>query len=186
MTDKERLVQLIRKQAFKCSDTPTFRLASGVMSKYYFNMKQVNYTPEGQYLVGKLLYEKIGELSISPKAAGGLTLGADPIAMALARYSFDMRDPMEAFVVRKEPKGHGLGRQVEGNVKSGDRVIIVEDVITTGGSSIKAIEAAERHGLKILAIIALLDRCEEGGRVKIESLGHPFYSLLTIDDILEQ
>jgi orotate phosphoribosyltransferase len=93
---------------------------------------------------------------------------------------------MEAFVVRKEPKGHGLGRQVEGNVKSGDRVIIVEDVITTGGSSIKAIEAAERHGLKILAIIALLDRCEEGGRVKIESLGHPFYSLLTIDDILEQ
>ena len=146
MTERERLIELIKERAFKYSETPVFRLSSGVMSRYYFNLKQVTYTPEGQFLVGKLFYEKIKELGLSPKAVGGLTLGADPIAMAVAHYSHGMHDPVEAFVIRKEPKGHGLGLQIEGDVKPGDRVVILEDVVTTGASTIKAIEArSEEH-----------------------------------------
>ncbi len=186
MTEKERLIELIKQRAFKCSETPVFRLSSGALSRYYFNLKQVTYSPEGQYLVGKLFYEKMKALHLSPKAVGGLTLGADPIAMAVARYSFDVRDPVEAFVIRKEPKGHGMGRQIEGNVKAGDSVVIIEDVVTTGGSTLKAIEAAEREGLRILAVIALLDRCEQGGRRNIEARGYPFYSILTVNDIIKE
>jgi orotate phosphoribosyltransferase len=186
MTDRERLIELIRKRAFKYSDTPAFRLSSGVMSRYYFNLKQVNYTPEGLFLAGKLFYQKIKELNLSPSAVGGLTLGADPIAMSAALYSYSMEDPFEAFVIRKEPKGHGTGQQIEGNVKSGDRVVIIEDVVTTGGSTIKAIEAAEREGLKILAVIAMLDRCEQNGRENIEKRGYPFYSILSIHEIITE
>ncbi len=182
MTDRERLISLIRERAFKYSDTPVFRLSSGAVSRVYFNLKQVTYTPEGLFLTGKLFYEKIKTLGLSPTAVGGLTLGADPIAMAVARHSFDVRDPIDAFVIRKEPKGHGMGRQVEGNVKSGDRVVIIEDVVTTGASTIKAIEAAERYGLEILAVIALLDRCEQRGRENIEERGYPFHSILTVED----
>ncbi len=184
MNERERLIELIRERAFQWNDTPTFKLSSGAMSKYYFNLKMVNYSPEGQYLVGKLVYEKIKELGLKPKAVGGLTLGADPISTAVARYSYDMKDPIEAFVIRKEPKGHGTGQQIEGNIKEGDEVVIIEDVVTTGGSTIKAIEAAERAGLKILAVIAIVDRCELNGRENIEKKGYPFYSILTINDFI--
>ncbi|NOZ25013.1 MAG: orotate phosphoribosyltransferase [Nitrospirae bacterium] len=183
MSDKERLIELIRKHAYKYSDTPAFRLSSGLMSRYYFNLKKVTYTPEGQYLIGKLFYEKIKELKLSPKAVGGLTLGADPIAIAVARYSYDARDPIDAFVIRKEPKAHGMGLQIEGNVVSGDRVVIVEDVVTSGASTIKAIDIAEGHGLQIVAVMALLDRCEQNGRQNIEAKGYPFYSIVTLNDV---
>jgi len=183
--ERERLIELIKEKAFKYSDTASFRLSSGASSKYYFNLKMVNYTPEGQYLVGKLVYELMKQHNLRPKAVGGLTLGADPIATAVARYSYDVNDPINAFVIRKEPKGHGTGQQIEGDVKEGDEVVIIEDVVTTGGSTVKAIEAAERAGLKILAVVAIIDRCELNGRENIEKKGYPFYSLLTIDDFIQ-
>mgnify|MGYP000060687981 CR=1 FL=1 len=185
MGDKERLIKLIREYAFKYSDSPAFRLSSGLMSKYYFNLKKITYTPEGQFLLGKLFYEKIKELNLSPKAIGGLTLGADPIAIAVARYSYDVKDPIEAFVIRKEPKAHGMGLQIEGNIDSGDKVIVVDDVITSGASTIKAIEIAEEYKLEIVAVIALLDRCEQRGRENIEAKGYSFYSIVTVEDIKE-
>jgi len=186
MSDKERLIELIRDRAFKYSETPSFRLSSGLMSRYYFNLKKVTYTPEGQFLIGRLFYEKIRDLNLSPKAIGGLTLGADPIALAVARCSYDAKDPIEAFVIRKEPKAHGMGLQIEGNVVAGDRVVIVDDVVTSGASTIKAIDIAEGHGLQIVAVMALLDRCEQNGRQNIEAKGYPFYSIVTLNDVLEQ
>ncbi|RMG03139.1 MAG: orotate phosphoribosyltransferase [Nitrospirae bacterium] len=184
--ERERLLQLIRERAFRRSDTPSFKLSSGKMSSYYFNMKKVNYNPEGLYLVGKEVYELIKSKGLNPRGVGGLTLGADPIAVSVALYSWKVGDPIEAFVIRKEPKGHGTAQQVEGNMEAGDSVVILEDVVTTGGSTIKAIKAAQRAGLRILAVVALIDRCEENGRENIERLGYPFYSLFTINDIISE
>lgn len=136
-------------------------------------------------MVGNLVYNKIRELKLKPDAIGGLTLGADPIAVATAFTSYQKKDPMEAFVIRKEPKQHGMKLQIEGNVKAGDKVIIVDDVVTTGQSTIKAIKIAEKAKLKIIAVIILLDRCEQGGRENIEKCGYPVYPILTIKDFVK-
>jgi len=186
MEDKNRLIELIKKRSFQYSEKEDYCLSSGLKSKYYFNMKKTTYSPEGQYLVGKLFYEKIKELSLKSKFIGGLTLGADPIAIAVARYSYDKNDPIEAFVIRKEQKKHGLMLQIEGCVEHGDSVIIIDDVVTTGASTIKAIDIAEKHGLKIEAVLVLLDRCEFNGKENIISRGYPFYSILTIKDFVLQ
>lgn len=180
-SERERLIELIKARSYKYSEKP-FRLSSGSYSHYYFNLKQTTYSPEGLYLVGKLVFEKIKELNLKIDAIGGLTMGADPIAFAVARYSYDMKEPIEAFVIRKEPKGHGMLSQIEGNVKKGDRVIIIDDVVTTGASTIKAIKVAEENGLTIAGVIALLDRCEQNGRQNIEATGYPFWSILTVKD----
>jgi orotate phosphoribosyltransferase len=182
MDKRARLVEYIRKYSFQRSDTPVFKLASGNMSTFYFNLKKTTYSPEGQYLIGNLVTDKIRELGLKPKGIGGLTMGADPIATATAYTSFLRKEPIEALVIRKEPKGHGTMSQIEGNIQSGDEVIIIDDVVTTGGSTIKAIETAKKAGLKIIAVIILLDRGEFNGRENIEALGYPVYSILTRED----
>lgn len=182
MDNKARLVEYIKKHSFQRSATPTYRLSSGMMSNFYFNLKKTTYSPVGQYLVGNLVFDKIKELGLRPKAIGGLTMGADPIATATAYTSYIRNEPIEAMVIRKEPKGHGTMSQIEGNVNAGDEVIIIDDVVTTGGSTIKAIEAAEKAGLNIIAVVILLDRCEFDGRQNIEKFGYPVHSILTIKD----
>jgi orotate phosphoribosyltransferase len=184
MSLKERLIELIKERSFQYSETPSFKLSSGGYSQFYFNMKKTTHSPEGLYLLGRLFFEKIRELGLNPDAIGGLTMGADPIASAVARYSYDTGMPIEAFVIRKEPKTHGLMLQVEGNVSKGANVVIVDDVVTTGGSTINAINIARENGLNILAVIVMLDRCEQNGKHNIESLGYPVYSILTIDDFM--
>jgi orotate phosphoribosyltransferase len=179
---RARLIEYIKRCSFQKSDTPIYRLSSGNMSSFYFDLKKTTYSPEGQYLVGNLVFEKIVETGLRPKAIGGLTMGADPIASAAVYTSFLRNKPVEGMVIRKEPKGHGTMNRIEGNVKAGDEVIIIDDVVTTGGSTIRAIEAAEEAGLYIMAVIILLDRCESGGRENIERLGYPVYSILTIKD----
>ncbi|MFN3479037.1 MAG: orotate phosphoribosyltransferase [Thermodesulfovibrionales bacterium] len=181
---RERLIALIMERSFMKSDEPVFRLSSGKMSNFYFDLKKTTYSPEGLYLVGNLVFDKIKEIGLKPKAIGGLTMGADPIAAATAYTSYLRGEPIEAMVIRKEPKGHGTGSQVEGFVKPGDEVIIIDDVITTGGSTIKAIEAARAAGLKVMAVIVVLDRCECDGRQNIERLGYPVYPVLTIKDFV--
>jgi orotate phosphoribosyltransferase len=136
-------------------------------------------------LIGKLVLDKIQELDLKPNAVGGLTMGADPIAHAVALTSELKNNPIQSFSVRKEPKGHGLGLQVEGNVRENDKVIIVEDVVTTGTSTIKAVTIAREHGLNVLGVIVLLDRCEENGTKSIEAQGVPVHSILTIQDFLD-
>lgn len=182
LSDKQRLIEFVKGRSFLQSDKPVFRLSSGEMSNVYFDLRLTTLSPEGQYLIGNLLFDTLREHGLKPKAVGGLTMGADPVSSATAFASYVKGEPIEAFVIRKEPKKHGRGLQVEGNVEAGDEVVIVDDVLTTGGSVIKAIDIAREAGLKILAVVVVLDRCEHNGRENVEKLGYPVYSLLTVKD----
>ena len=184
-TMKKRLIELVIERTFKFTDKPTFKLVSGEKSSYYFNCKPTTLNAEGMYLIGHLLYDMIRQQKKwKMKGIGGLTLGADALSNAIAYTSYLKSDPLESFVVRKEPKKHGTMLWVEGNVKEGDRVVITEDVITTGGSTIKAIDRARKCGLKVIGVVVLIDR-QEGGREAIEKLGVPVRTLLTREEILE-
>lgn len=176
-------MELIIEKAFKYSEEPVFKLVSGRMSNYYFNCKAVTLHPEGMYLVGNLIFDLIEVLDV--RGIGGLTLGADPIAYAVAYTSYLKGKPIEAFVVRKNAKPHGTMQWIEGNIKSGDKVVIVDDVITTGKSTIEAITKSKEAGLKIVRVIALIDR-QEGGREAIESMGYKLDSIVTREEVMEK
>ena len=138
---------------------------------------------EGHWLVGRLMFAQIAKETASAVGVGGLTMGADPLASSVALVSHLANKPLQAFLVRKEPKGHGTGQWIEGksSLADGAEVAIVEDVITTGASTIKAIERARAENLKPVAAFALVDR-QEGGREAIEALGVKVYSLFTRED----
>ena len=161
---KERLIEMILERSFKYSDNPPFTLVSGRKSNYFFNCKPTTLDPEGMNLIGALVFDMLADSSVT--AAGGLTLGADPIANALSVISFQKGKPIKSFIVRKDVKDHGLKDLIAGNVQPGERVAIIDDVITTGGSTITAIERALEGGLVIDRVIVLIDR-EEGGRENI-------------------
>lgn len=180
MTDHEQLVRLL---AARSARRGTFTLASGRQSSLYIDARLTTMTPDGQRLIGRVGLAMIREAAWECDAVGGLTLGADPIAYAICHSSADTDRPVRAFTVRKEPKAHGTGKQVEGPVSSGDHVVIVEDVITTGGSAARAIEAVKREGAIPVGVLALVDR-EEGGRQHLEALGLPVKSLTTATEIL--
>lgn len=179
---KKRLVELILERAFKYSAEPVFKLVSGRISNYYFNCKAVTLHPEGMHLIGNLIFEMVKDLNV--KALGGLTLGADPVAYAVSYTSYLKGKPIEAFVVRKSAKSHGTMQWIEGDVKKGDRVVIVDDVITTGKSTIEAINKAKEAGLEIVKVICLIDR-QEGGRENIEALGYKVEALILRDEVME-
>ncbi|HEY8175909.1 MAG TPA: orotate phosphoribosyltransferase [Gemmatimonadaceae bacterium] len=180
MTDHEQLVRLL---AARSARRGNFTLASGRQSSLYIDARLTTMTPEGQRLIGRLGLEAIRDAGWQPDAVGGLTLGADPIAYAICHSSAETDRPVRAFTVRKEPKAHGTGKQVEGPLARGDRVVIVEDVITTGGSAARAVEAVTREGAIPVGVLALVDR-EEGGREKLESLGLRVFALTTATEIL--
>lgn len=161
---KRRLIEIILEKSFQYREDPPFILASGKRSNYYFNCKPTTLDPEGMNLIGEILFSMLADTPIT--AAGGLTLGADPIAHALAVISFQRGRPINAFIVRKEVKDHGTMSAIEGNVNPGDRVVVLDDVITTGISTITAIARAKESGLIVDRVIALIDR-EEGGKENI-------------------
>jgi len=179
--ERERLKKLVRERSLKVSQEPIFRLSSGKLSRYYVDLKQITFDPEGSYLVGRLMYELIRGLN--PDGVGGLTLGADPIAYAVSFVSYMDGKPIKPFVVRKEPKGHGMGRQIEGLLREGERVAVVEDVVTTASSSLKAVRACREAGLEVLGVFAVVDR-EEGGSENVEKEGLPLYSLFKLSELL--
>lgn len=179
----QKLLHLITEKAFRYSYKPVFKLVSGKMSNYYFNCKAITLSPEGMNLIANIIFRSIKSLHIH--GIGGLTLGADPIAYAVAFLSYKKKKPIEAFVVRKTPKAHGTMQWIEGNVKSGDRVVIVDDVITTGKSTIEAIKRAKESGLKIMKVITLIDR-QEGGREAVGALGYELTSIITKKEVMEQ
>jgi orotate phosphoribosyltransferase len=180
---KERLIELIIEKAFKYSKEPVFKLVSGRMSNYYFNCNAVTLHPEGMYIIGNLILDLIKDTDV--KGVGGLTLGADPIAYAVAYTSFLKKKPIEAFVVRKTAKSHGTMQWIEGNVNKGDRVVIVDDVITTGKSTIEAINRSREEGLEIVKVIALIDR-QEGGREAVEASGYKLDSIIKREEVMER
>jgi orotate phosphoribosyltransferase len=181
---RNRLIELIIEKAFKYSEEPVFKLVSGRMSNYYFDCKAVTLHPEGMYLIGNIIFDLIKDLNI--KGIGGLTLGADPIADAVAYTSYLKGNPIGAFVVRKKtPKAHGTMQWIEGNITKGDRAVIVDDVITTGKSTIEAITRARETGLDIVKVIALIDR-QEGGREAVEQSGYKLDSVITREEVMER
>ncbi len=185
-TMTQKLLRLILTRSFKFTEKPAFKLASGKKSNFYINCKPTTMNPEGMFLIGNLLFNLIKkERAWKARAIGGLTLGADPVAVAVAYTSYMKKQRLEAFAVRKEPKKHGTMLWIEGDVKKGDKVIIVEDVITTGGSTKKAIDRAGKAGLKIMGVVVLIDR-QEGGREAIEAMGFPVKVLLTKEEIFKE
>jgi orotate phosphoribosyltransferase len=159
-----------------------FTLSSGQHSSYYIDCRLTTMSAEGIVLVGRLGLEAIGKAGWKPKAVGGLTLGADPVAYAIAAASFGTELQVDAFSVRKEAKAHGTGQRIEGNFKAGDSVVVVEDVITTGGSTQKAISAVVSAGGIVLGVLAVVDR-EEGGRAVLEGEGRRVVVLTTASDL---
>ncbi|MEW6260307.1 MAG: orotate phosphoribosyltransferase [Thermodesulfobacteriota bacterium] len=159
-TMKTELIRLLCQKSFKMTDEPSFKLVSGRMSRYYVNCKPTTLSPRGMFLTGHLVFDAIRSEPVS--AAGGLTFGADPIAMATAFVSELYHHPIQAFSIRKTQKDHGMIRWVEGDIQPGERVAVLEDVVTTGGSTLQAIERARQSGLDVVVVVVLVDR-EEGG-----------------------
>jgi orotate phosphoribosyltransferase len=163
---RQRLLALLRLLAYERRDIV---LTSGRHSNFFIDAKQAVLTAEGHFLAGWLIHRVLVEKAPEVSAIGGLTMGADPLASAASTVSFLGARPLHAFYIRKEPKAHGTQKWIEGDksVPSGTRVAILEDVVTTGGSTLKAIERARLHGLEVRHVVALVDR-EEGGRDEIE------------------
>lgn len=180
--DKDRIINLmVETQAFKEDDSPIFPLASGRFSRHYVDCKVALSLPAFRREIGTAIFEMVRDSNI--QAVGGLELGAYPIAIAVSDVAYEHGQQLNAFVVRKKPKKHGLKNHVEGHVTEGSRVLIVDDVITTGNSTIQAIEKSENDGLSVTRVIALIDREEAGGRSNIEQKGFRFDSLLTLKDL---
>ncbi len=181
---KERLIEIVIERSFKYSDNPPFTLVSGRKSNYYFNCKPTTLDPEGMNLIGEILFWMLKDTDVT--AAGGLTLGADPIANALSVISFQKGRSIKSFIVRKDVKDHGIKNSIEGNVQPGEKVAIIDDVITTGGSTITAISRAREAGLIADMAIVLIDREEENGRQNIEAQGLPVKAVLTRTEIMSR
>ncbi len=177
MYDKQALIALVRQKALKFGQ---FTLASGKKATYYLDGKQVTLDAAGALLVAEGILDLLGR-GPRPQAIGGMSIGADPITAAVVTMSAVRGTPLAGFMVRKEPKGHGTNQYIEGPVQPGDHVVIVEDVVTTGGSSFQAIERAEAFGLKVVQVLAIIDRME-GGAAAFAARGYPFASLLSIAD----
>jgi len=179
---RQRLKDLILQFSYQ---KKTIRLASGRMSDFYFDGKQTTLHPEGGTLVGQLMGDLLREHFPEVQAVGGPTLGADPITTAITVTSFLRGFPVLGFIVRKEPKGHGTMNWIEGalHLQPGMRVVLVEDVITTGGSILKACTAVRDAGLVPLGVMVVVDR-EEGGREALEAEGLKVVSLFGKSELL--
>jgi len=177
MYDRERLKELIRKRALRFGE---FTLASGKKSTYYLDGKQVTLCAEGLLQISWGLLELLGDVDFS--GFGGMSIGADPIVGGVLTAAASQGKDLQGFMVRKEAKGHGTRRYVEGPVQAGERVVIVDDVVTTGGSAIQAIDRAEEYGCRVVQAVGIVDRMQ-GGREAFEARGVPFSSLLTVEDL---
>jgi orotate phosphoribosyltransferase len=165
---RSRLMHLILEKSFQYAEEPIFKLVSGGASNFYFNCKPTMLDPEGKELIGRLIFSRIRELEVS--GIGGLELGSIPISSAVSLISRLEGKPIKEFIVRKEKKDHGIPAKVEGECAPGEKVVVVDDVITTGASTIKAIEAVRALGLKVIKVVVLVDREEMNGRQNIEKL----------------
>jgi orotate phosphoribosyltransferase len=181
MTHKEELIALLCEKSFQYSPEPTFKLVSGRLSRFYVNCKPTTLSPRGMFLTGHLVFDAIKALGV--RGVGGLTFGADPIAVATAFASELNHQPIQAFSIRKTRKDHGIIRWVEGDVHPGQTVAIIDDVATTGGSTIKAIERAREEGLNVVKAVILVDR-QEGGLENIRAHVTDVTAIITRDDLL--
>jgi orotate phosphoribosyltransferase len=177
---KENLIKILKEKSLVTGVTRV--LTSGRTSDYYIDAKMTTLDPQGAYLTALLILEELKSFEVD--AIGGYTLGADPIVSAAAALSAQTERPLPAFIVRKEPKKHGERKMIEGPFKNGWKVAVIDDVVTTGGSTLKACHAVEEEGGKVVVALALVDRLE-GGRENLEKSGYKFVSLLTRNDLLK-
>ena len=182
MSRRDELISLLATRSAKRGN---FTLASGRQSALYIDARITTMSPEGLALIGPLGVAAIHEAGWKVDAVGGLTMGADPIACAVSYASALSATPLRAFTVRKEPKTHGTGKLIEGPFRAGDRVAVIEDTITTGGSAKKAIDAVRAAGGNVVGVLALVDR-EEGGREALEAEGVEVISLARASEIVPQ
>ena len=177
---KQKLIDLIRQHALRFGE---FTLASGKKASYYLDCRHVTLHPQGINQISSGILDAIGnEYSASfPDCVGGMAIGADPITAGVVAIAGQRDLQTLGFMVRKEAKQHGMGRLVEGPVQPGMKAIIVEDVVTSGGSALQAVKAAQDFGLEVLGVVAVIDRLE-GGRAAFESAGLRLTTLLTIED----
>jgi orotate phosphoribosyltransferase len=175
-------IQLVRLLATRSARRGQFTLASGRQSTLYIDARLTTMSPDGLTVIGSLGLATIRK-TWKVDAIGGLTLGADPISYAISYASAATDQPLRAFTVRKEAKVHGTGKLIEGPFKQGDRTVVIEDVITTGGSALKAITAIQQAGGIVAGVLALVDR-EEGGREAIEKAGISVVSLVTARELM--
>lgn len=178
---KNELIDFLCRKSFKYSDEPVFKLVSGQMSRYYINCKPVTLHPRGIYLVGNLIFNAIKDSDV--KGVGGLTFGADPMAVATAYTSELEGRTIRAFSIRKQQKDHGDIRWIEGDMSPGDQVAIIDDVATTGGSTIKAIQRATSEDLNVVKAVILVDR-QEGGLENIRKHVPDVSAIVTRDELI--
>ncbi len=180
---RARLLELLKEKSYIEGEV---KLASGKISNFYIDCRQTSLNAEGAYLIGQIFYRWIEHMGKNPDAVGGMTMGADPLVTATSVTSYLESNPIGGFLIRKEPKGHGTGKQLEGNgsLKEGAHVILLEDVVTTGGSTIRAIEACRKEGLVVTDVFCLVDRME-GGAENIAARDVLLTPLFTRKDFLK-
>lgn len=177
---KRELIDLLCRKSFQYRAEPVFRLVSGRMSHYYVNCKPTTLSPRGMFLIGHLVYEALAEAGVA--AVGGLTFGADPVAFAAAFVSQLQGRPIKAFSVRKTRKDHGMVRWIEGDLEPGERIAVVDDVATTGVSTLTAIERARSEGLEVACAVVLVDR-QEGGLEAIRAAVPQASAIVTREEL---
>jgi len=179
VNDADHLRRILLERSVRRGD---FLLASGQRSSYYIDCRLTTMSAEGQVLIGRMGLAAMRAAAWQPHGVGGLTMGADPVAYAIAAASWGTGRAIDAFSVRKEAKGHGTGRLIEGNFREGDAVVVVEDVITSGGSAQKAVGAVQEAGGSVVGILAVVDR-QQGGREVLEAKGFKVVSLATASNL---
>jgi orotate phosphoribosyltransferase len=179
---RDQLLELLATNSFRLGE---FTLSSGGKSDYYIDCRTTTLHARGAELTGRVFLDLIQQQGWKPQAVGGLTMGADPIVVATSVISSQAGAPIHGFLVRKAEKAHGMGRRVEGFQEKGARVVIVDDVCTTGGSTIQAIEAAREFGFHVAGVACLVERLEAGGRPAVEKAAAPvpFISVFTSNDV---
>jgi len=179
--DREQLRDLLVERSVRLGD---FTLASGAKSSYYIDARTTTMSAEGQRLVGVVGYRLARASGLAPTHVGGLTLGADPVAYAIAHRSALEGAPIDAFTVRKQAKAHGTGQRVEGGLPQGARCLIVEDTVTTGNSSLDAIEAVRAHGATVVGVLVIVDRSGGAAGKLYAQHGLPLITIFTGDELL--
>lgn len=181
MDHRERLKELLVERSVRVGD---FTLASGARSSYYVDARRTTMCAEGQFLVGQVAFSLLRDSGLDPSHVGGLTMGADPVAYAIAHRSWLEGTPLDAFSVRKKAKEHGTGQRIEGGLPPEGRCILVEDSMTTGGSALAAAEVIREFGAEILGVFTLVDR-QEGGRERLADNGLDLIAAFTGSELLE-
>lgn len=181
MDHRERLKQLLVERSVRLGD---FTLASGAKSSYYIDARPTTMSAEGQFLVGHVGYRAIVDAGFDLTHVGGMTLGADPVAYSIAHRSFQEGQAVDGFTVRKKAKEHGTGQRIEGGLPAGARCVMVEDSMTTGKSTLDAVEAVEEHGATVVGVLTLVNR-SEGAEALYRARGLPLIWVFTGQELLK-